>query len=135
MLSLLRGQVTKPKHHHHRALDDMDAPSQPPVDSSLTPPHSKRRHSLFVKSSNIVPQGLSSEFSTPMSSSEISPKVSTSGKTPDALRAEELTLDLKLKNADNNFLQDELNKARLQIEKKDKILAVLTEGLKEVNAL
>lgn len=68
-----------------------------------------------------------------MSSSEISPKGSTAGKTPDALRAEELTLDLKLKNADNNFLQDELNKARLQIEKKDKILAVLTEGLKEVS--
>lgn len=38
---------------------------------------------------------------------------------------EQLKMDLKLKDADNRFLQEELDK-------KDKMLALLTEGLKEV---
>lgn len=43
-----------------------------------------------------------------------------------------MELDLKLKSADNTFLQDELNKAYANIDKKDKILSMLTDGLKEV---
>ena len=38
---------------------------------------------------------------------------------------EKLSVDLQLKDADNRFLQDEL-------EKKEKMLSLLTEGLKEV---
>ena len=47
-------------------------------------------------------------------------------------RIKQLELDLKLKDADNRFLQDEISKLNVQIDKKDKILALLTEGLKEV---
>ena len=38
---------------------------------------------------------------------------------------ERLKLDLQLKDADNRFLQEELDQ-------KDKVMAMLTEGLKEV---
>lgn len=43
----------------------------------------------------------------------------------DTAQYEKLKLDLKLKEADNKFLQDEL-------EAKDQMLSMLTEGLKEV---
>jgi 23S rRNA A2030 N6-methylase RlmJ len=38
---------------------------------------------------------------------------------------ERLKLDLQLKDADNKFLQEELNQ-------KDRVMAMLTDGLKEV---
>jgi hypothetical protein len=47
-------------------------------------------------------------------------------------KIEKLLLDLKLKEADNKFLQDQLESALIQVDKKDKILSMLTEGLKEV---
>lgn len=136
MLSLLRSQVTKPKHcqQHTRALDDMDTPPITPTSTSSANSKSNRRHSMMPMSSDDFSRALSGDMSTPLpGTSKISPKpVFSSQKTPDAEKAEELALDLKLKNADNKFLQDELNKANIQIMKKDKILSVLTEGLKEV---
>ncbi len=45
---------------------------------------------------------------------------------------ERLQLDLKLKDADNRFLQEEISKLQAQIDNKDKILILLTDGLKEV---
>jgi hypothetical protein len=45
-----------------------------------------------------------------------------------SVRIDRLELDLRLKEADNRFLQEEL-------EKKDKMLAMLTEGLREVAKL
>lgn len=46
---------------------------------------------------------------------------------------EQLLLDLKLKNADNRFLQEEVMTLRSQIERKDSLLNVLTNGLKDVS--
>ena len=50
----------------------------------------------------------------------------------DAELIERLRLDLKLKDADNRFLQEEISKLQAQIDNKDKILILLTDGLKEV---
>lgn len=47
----------------------------------------------------------------------------------------QLRMELHLKDADNKFLQSELDKANEQIAAKDNMLNMLTEGLKEVRAL
>lgn len=45
---------------------------------------------------------------------------------------EELLLELKMKDADNKFLHEELRKLRDNLREKESMLAMLTEGLKEV---
>lgn len=45
---------------------------------------------------------------------------------------QKLLHDLKRKEEDNIYLQDEIVKLAEDIEQKDKMLAMLTEGLKEV---
>lgn len=130
MLSLLRSEVAKPKNHHnHHSKTLEDIVTTPKALDNAGAKH-RRHHSLMPQSSGFVSGDLTIPISEPPRSP--TPNSISSHKSPDARRAEELALDLRLKSADNKFLQDELNKANLQIAKKDKILSVLTEGLKEV---
>jgi hypothetical protein len=46
----------------------------------------------------------------------------------------QLRMELHLKDADNRFLQGELEKSTEQINAKDSMLSMLTEGLKEVRS-
>jgi hypothetical protein len=156
MLSLLRGQVTKKHHHNHdhnhvsRTLDDHDLPKS--AEKEAPGSQQKRRHSLLSKSTSGMPDtgdplpspdvpfqpSPSSPYSSPFASARKGArpsKIATGSAvsiTPEAKRADQLELDLKLKNADNTFLQEELRKAMSQIDKKDRILSMLTDGLKEV---
>ena len=62
---------------------------------------------------------------SPSNAKSMANNVVTSLKLNERYDYERLKLDFKLKEADNRFLQEEL-------ENKDKMLAMLTEGLKEV---
>ena len=140
MLSLLRTQVVKPKQSHasdSKTLEDLERSNSTP-DSDLSTPKMRRGHSMFSRpNSRLSETSLTHEEEQLNELRPQTEKISRvsigSVKSPDAKRAEQLELDLKLKNADNKFLQTELQKAQLQIEKKDKILHMLTDGLKEVH--
>lgn len=75
-----------------------------------------------------------SKFRGPRRSSTNLPQLEESEHAKAEL-VHQLRMELHLKEADNKFLQGELDKANDQITAKDNMLNMLTEGLKEVISL
>ena len=70
----------------------------------------------------------------PLPSLEQSPwRESGAQKKADDLSADEMAAELKLKEADNKDLQAEVVKLRDNLADKESMLAMLTDGLKEVD--
>lgn len=128
---------------HERQLSDNGSNSAPPINrdtnsqnghtavdalsSAFSPAASPNRRPMsfsFVSTAH-SPSRNSLSFHGISTVQPVAQQFSTAGGLVTMEDLHNIRLDLKLKEADNQFLQDE-------IENKDKMLSLLTEGLKEV---